>query len=406
VRPKITQVHAQQGVALGAVKEIYLEPCWKLPLSYEYMIGFPPEGYKYITAGALPERFFKAISRWGLSYRLLNSIDKVIPSVLAMSWLQRRMKPPQGTVLTWAHGHLVFRPEPWVVEVEYPSLLVGPHPKHLAKFRGAVERMLASPYCRKIRVWAAATRRAMLSQLDCKEFERKIEVIYHAVPARRFVKEYSNAKITLLHVGSGNIKGTFEGRGGQELLEAFARLCGRHDNVEFVLRCDVPTDLKAQYRRLKNLRIIDQMISREALEQEFRSASIFVWPAHSTSPFVLLEAMAHELPIVGVDFFATPEIVEDGKTGLLVPPSRDGLRRHGTDLRTGVDTPELYAPPLRADPELVEQLVKQLSLLIGSPELRRRMGRAGRWEVEHGKFSIGARNEKLKQMFDEATKDP
>jgi hypothetical protein len=31
------------------------------------------------------------------------------------------------------------------------------------------------------------------------------------------------------------------------------------------------------------------------------------------------------------------------------------------------------------------------------------MGQAGRWEVEHGRFSIKNRNEKLKRIFDEAT---
>jgi glycosyltransferase involved in cell wall biosynthesis len=44
-----------------------------------------------------------------------------------------------------------------------------------------------------------------------------------------------------------------------------------------------------------------------------------------------------------------------------------------------------------------------MSFLIENPERRRQMGRAGRWEVEQGKFSIEKRNEKLKRIFDEAT---
>jgi hypothetical protein len=30
------------------------------------------------------------------------------------------------------------------------------------------------------------------------------------------------------------------------------------------------------------------------------------------------------------------------------------------------------------------------------------MGKAGRWEIEHGRFSIKRRNEQLKRIFDEA----
>jgi glycosyltransferase involved in cell wall biosynthesis len=52
---------------------------------------------------------------------------------------------------------------------------------------------------------------------------------------------------------------------------------------------------------------------------------------------------------------------------------------------------------------MVEELEAKLNLLIENDELRRRMARAARWEVEHGKFSLQRRNEKLKRIFDEAT---
>ena len=43
------------------------------------------------------------------------------------------------------------------------------------------------------------------------------------------------------------------------------------------------------------------------------------------------------------------------------------------------------------------------SLLIENPDLRRKMGKAARWEVDHGRFSTEKRNERLKRIFDEAT---
>jgi glycosyltransferase involved in cell wall biosynthesis len=55
------------------------------------------------------------------------------------------------------------------------------------------------------------------------------------------------------------------------------------------------------------------------------------------------------------------------------------------------------------EPKVVEGLIKAISALIENPELRRKMGEAARWEVEHGKFSIKKRNEKLKKLLNEAT---
>ena len=43
-------------------------------------------------------------------------------------------------------------------------------------------------------------------------------------------------------------------------------------------------------------------------------------------PYVILEAMAHRLPVVSTDVAGIPEMVLDGHTGLVVPPSdRDAL---------------------------------------------------------------------------------
>jgi glycosyltransferase involved in cell wall biosynthesis len=51
---------------------------------------------------------------------------------------------------------------------------------------------------------------------------------------------------------------------------------------------------------------------------------------------------------------------------------------------------------------VVAELVDKISILIENGTMRRQMGKAGRWEIEHGEFSIERRNEVLKRAFDEA----
>ena len=52
----------------------------------------------------------------------------------------------------------------------------------------------------------------------------------------------------------------------------------------------------------------------------YRNASIFVLPT-VREPFGLafLEAMAYTLPCIGTDIEAVPEIIDDGKTGFVIP---------------------------------------------------------------------------------------
>lgn len=58
------------------------------------------------------------------------------------------------------------------------------------------------------------------------------------------------------------------------------------------------------------------------------AADLFVFPSHfEGTPFALLEAMAHGLPVVAAAFGGADEILEHGRTGRLVPVGRPGALR-------------------------------------------------------------------------------
>jgi glycosyltransferase involved in cell wall biosynthesis len=60
------------------------------------------------------------------------------------------------------------------------------------------------------------------------------------------------------------------------------------------------------------------------LEQILASADVFVMPGDvDTFGYAILEAMAASLPVVVPGLAAIPEVVDDGVTGLLVPPGDD-----------------------------------------------------------------------------------
>jgi phosphatidylinositol alpha-1,6-mannosyltransferase len=62
-------------------------------------------------------------------------------------------------------------------------------------------------------------------------------------------------------------------------------------------------------------------VSREQLADEYVNATIFCLPSVQEGfGIVFLEAMAAGLPVVACRAAAVPEVVEDGATGVLVPP--------------------------------------------------------------------------------------
>jgi glycosyltransferase involved in cell wall biosynthesis len=67
-------------------------------------------------------------------------------------------------------------------------------------------------------------------------------------------------------------------------------------------------------------------LSDTELEREYREASLFVLPSvllRGTEGFgiVLLEAMAHQLPIIATNTGGVAEVLDNGSCGVLVPPS-------------------------------------------------------------------------------------
>ncbi len=103
----------------------------------------------------------------------------------------------------------------------------------------------------------------------------------------------------------------------------------------------------------------------------YRSASVFALPSYyETISKVTIEAMACGLPVVATNTGGIPELVEDGKTGLLVP--------YGS----------------------VEGLANSISTLLRDVELSRRMGEEGRAKVERD-FTWKAVANRVKSVYDE-----
>lgn len=385
-------------------KKVFLDVTWKQHSLFRDLLSYPPDGYEFVSGGTL-RPVLEFVGRASLAHQLkLHLVDPLVPANLLKSFADRFLtRRPRDAVLTYASQHVVFRPEPWVVDVELVHALAGGGLWGFGAYKGLIERALTSSNCKRIITWTEAGKRTVLDNLDAASLSDKIEIIYLARHANaHFSKVYNDSnKVKLLFVNSANIPGQFEIKGGQEVLEVFRNLRKKYNNVELVLRSQVPQAVKQRSANLEGLRIIDQTVPWEMLEQEFMSADIFLFPSHITPGMAILDAMSYELPVVTIDAYANSELVQDGETGFVVAKSDripyDEFYFHLScrgQFRQAIG---------KIDDTVVQRLVDRMGFLIENPDLRRQMGRAGRWEVEHGKFSIEKRNEKLKRILDEAT---
>ena len=188
-----TVIEAGRYPSIPHAKRVYIEPSWKLHVSYRAMVEDPPEGYEFITRDRqIEDRAVRLSVAMGFVLSIWHQVQKRgVPVNLIKSYLDRFQPAPEATVLTWAVAHVVFRDEPWVLDMpaELPGMLAG-NEWHFERYRGIVRRRLASPSCRKIVTSLNIGRDAIVRTFASEAVERKTEVVYPAVPAKRFAKTY------------------------------------------------------------------------------------------------------------------------------------------------------------------------------------------------------------------------
>ena len=189
-----------------------------------------------------------------------------------------------------------------------------------------------------------------------------------------FLRRTTTASPTILFIGR-----MVEKKGLPYLFEAAMHLASA--DCDFRLRIVGDGPLFARSRR--RAQFLDGRVTflgrlpPESVREELRQADIVCMPSMEAEdgdneglPIVALEAQAAGLPIVAFDQGPVPECVISGSTGLL------------------------------ARERSAEDLAECLERLLRNPELRRKMGREGRRNVE-ANFDIERQSESLEQIYED-----
>jgi glycosyltransferase involved in cell wall biosynthesis len=114
-------------------------------------------------------------------------------------------------------------------------------------------------------------------------------------------------------------------KGQAELVRAAATIHAQRPDVRVLIAGDGPERgrLEALVTALGLEDVVALLGHRRDPSRLMDAADLFVFPSHlEGTPFAMLEAMAHGLPVVATAFEGVEEVVEDGQTGLLTQVGR------------------------------------------------------------------------------------
>ncbi len=206
----------------------------------------------------------------------------------------------------------------------------------------------------------------------------KLQVIHYGADTDMFcpMDDVEKQPNSLLFVGDSEDRN----KGALYLLEALHLLRHRVPFQTTFIDHRPPPHLKLVQRLMKKYRLYNniQILPRvpiEGLARLYNQSQILVSPSlHEGFGLPAVEAMACGIPVVATRAGALSEIIEDGVTGLLVPP---------------------------ADSQALSEALK---MLLSDPDLCRRMGQAGRERVLKN-FTWRRTAEKMSQAYEEVCRE-
>lgn len=239
------------------------------------------------------------------------------------------------------------------------------------RLRRALVRLAMAPAQRVVAVWTAGDRalRQVLPAARVRLIDNGVSMTAHATPR----SEHTPPRV--LYVGLLTPR-----KGVLDLLQASRLLTERGVDHELWLLGGTPDEgpsAEAEVRSALDGRArVLATRAPEDMPAAYAEADVFCLPSWwEAMPLSVLEAMASGLPVVATEVGDVPRLVEDGRTGFVVP-SRDP-----------------------------QSLANALAKLLSDPALARSMGAAGRARADE-RFSSTVTVRNVAQLYSELRPGP
>ena len=192
-----------------------------------------------------------------------------------------------------------------------------------------------------------------------KGIKKRTLVVSNGIDAGLFdpKKRYNKKIKKIVHVG----RISFE-KNADRTIKAFSLITKKYPEIKYFLIGGGPA-LNSLKNLVKKLKLTDQVkfldyMPHKKLPDYYKRSDFFVTASTmETQGLVIFEAMASGLPVIGVNAFAIPDIVENGFNGFIVEP---------TDVKGMAN----YMEVLIKNPRLVEVLGKKAVLSTKLHDLR------------------------------------
>ncbi len=381
------------------VHPVYREQLHAVPAGWRYRSDHP----ELANATAATKRVAQD-GRLGALVRFAESAGARVLSELGYVHRNRGRPAPGASVIHSAERLLWRSPLPYVVDLEHASLFVLYQQAAMDRpwTRTLLERCLFDERLRFLLPWSDAARRSVLTMVSPAAAVRLESKLRTVSPAIRLAAERPRERV------SGSLRVLFVGtaffeKGGVEAVQALRAVRGTHD-VTMDLVSYVPPDWEGRLAQEPGL-TVHRPGGADLIQRLYAQSDVLLFPSHmDTFGYVVLEAMAHGLPVLAPRHLALEETVQDGVSGLLFGAEN---MLYGADtvlrFRHTIPVPRSYSEALcHPSAGYVAGIAEQLARLAEEPGLHAWLAEGAFESVRSGPLSIGRRRALLREIYEAA----
>jgi glycosyltransferase involved in cell wall biosynthesis len=387
-------------------KKVFMYTSASFHNAYLHMAKNPPDGFSIATSAymaytpgssastALPTQARSAI-------RTLNPFLSPIYNKLHILLSRPKVRKFSSESYDLVHSaqSILETNIPYVMDFEHAAVLSGYNQSAFERegFRNALKRRLLDKNLKKLLPWSNAAKRSLTNFVKSNELEQKIETVYPVITPPKKLERQEHEGVNFVFVG-----GIFYEKGGYDAMLAFDKISSKYD-ATLTMVTPIPKEVQERFSKNDKIRMVGPQPYAKVKEL-YSQSDVFVMPTHyDTFGFVIPEAFSYGLPVLTDNSFSRPELVENGKTGLVVDAYYSSFNEEGAYIYQTVEELKKRREDCKhPTPTYINELASAMEKLIEDESSRREMSKNAREETLSGKFSPKAWKEKMGRIYKEA----
>lgn len=378
---------------------IYREQLHAVPPGWAYLSTHPA-----LAQATTPTKRVVQQGRLGELGRLAERIGGRVVSEAGYVHRVRARARPDATIIHSCERLLRDPALPYVVDLEHGLLFTIYQRAALERpwARRTLERAFLDERLRFLLPWSDAARRNLLSMISDRAAEvvaPKLRVVGPAIrPAAEAPRERPRGPLRVLFIGTAFLE-----KGAVPAVRALREVRRRYD-VTLNLVSFVPEEWARRWAAEPGLKL-HAPGGTDLVQRLYAESDALLFPSHmDTFGYVVLEAMAHGLPVVAPDHPPYRETVQEGLSGLLFPAENMLWQEDFTcRFRHTIPVPGSYHRELaNPSPGYVRGIAAALERLAADRHLHAALAAGALDSVRGGHLSMAHRRSLLTEVYGEA----